>query len=93
MLCTSKANALDGTVIDITGTGSGTHTITLGDDVMPYDGIFDEIMREMIVMHARAKQEGQVGQPEAIYGDVFRKRAFEERIRRSFVPKYYRLDY
>lgn len=94
-LATSKANALDNSVVTISDAGTGTHTIAFGSDgdFMPYDGIFDELMREMIVMHARAKQEGDVGQPEAIYGDVFRKRAFEERIRRGFVPKYYRLDF
>jgi hypothetical protein len=94
-LATSKANALDNTVITISDAGSGTHTIAWGSngDYMPYDGIFDELIREMIVMHARAKMEGNVGQPEAIYGDVFRKRAFEERIRRQFVPKYHRLDF
>lgn len=92
-LASSKANALDGTAVTLSDAGTGTHTITMGDDYMPWDGIFDELMREMIVMHARAKMTGNVGQPEAIYGDVFRKRAFEERIRRSFVPKYYRLDF
>jgi hypothetical protein len=92
-LASSKANALDNDPVTISDAGSGTHTITLTDDIMPWDGIFDELLREMIVMHAKAKQEGNVGQPEAIYGDVFRKRAFEERIRRDFVKKYYSLDY
>lgn len=92
-LASSKANALDGTAVTISDAGTGTHTITLTADAMPWDGIFDELLREMVVMHARAKMTGEVGQPEAIYGDVFRKRAFEERIRREFIPKYYRLDY
>ncbi|MHA2067441.1 MAG: hypothetical protein ACXABY_24000, partial [Candidatus Thorarchaeota archaeon] len=94
-LATSKANALDNSVVNISDTGTGTHTIAWGSngDYMPWDGIFDELIREMIVMHAKAKMEGNVGQPEAIYGDIFRKRAFEERIRRSFIPKRYRLDF
>lgn len=92
-LASSKDNALAGTEIDITATGSGTHTITLQSDVMPYDGIYDEIIREMLVMHGRAKQSGNVGNAEQIYGQVFRKRAFEERLRRNWTPKYYRLDF
>jgi len=92
-LASSKVNALQGTVVDITATGSGTHTITLGDDVMPFDGAFDEHFREMLVMHARAKTTGKIGQPEAIYSDIFRKRANEETIRRKFVEKYYHIDW
>lgn len=92
-LATSRVNALENSIIDITNTGSGTHTLTLGDDVMPYDGAYDGFLREMLVMHSRAKRTGKMGQPDAIYGEIFRKRAMEETIRRKFVEKYYRLDY
>lgn len=92
-LATSKMNALDGTNIDITASGSGTHTLTLGDDMMPYDGAFDNMLREMLVMHARARADGKLGQPEAIYTEIFRKRAAEETIRRKFTKKYYSIDY
>jgi hypothetical protein len=92
-LSTSKINALEESVVDITASGSGTHTITLGDDVMPYSGSYDGVLREMLVMHARAKGEGKIGQPEAIYGAAFKKRAMEETIRRKFREKYYVMDY
>lgn len=92
-LATSKMNALDRTDITISAAGSGTHTLTLGDDVMPYDGTFDHIIREMMVMHTRAKSEGKIGQPEAIYNAVFKKRAMEETIRRGFMEKLYHIDY
>lgn len=92
-LATSKINALEGTDIDITATGSGTHTITLGDDVMPYDGAFDNIIREMMVLHARSKSDGKVGQSEALSNQIFKKRAMEETIRRKFREKYYAIDY
>jgi hypothetical protein len=90
---TSKDNALAGTVVDITATGSGTQTVTLQPELLPYDGIFDEYFREIVVLHAASKQEGQVRGPDAFYERLFRKRAFEETIRRDFVPKYYRIDY
>jgi hypothetical protein len=92
-LSTSKINALEESVVDITASGSGTHTLTLSDDVMPYDGAYDGVLREMLVMHARAKGEGKIGQPEAIYGAAFKKRAMEETIRRRFREKYYVMDY
>ena len=92
-LATSKINALEGTVVDISATGSGTHTITLNGDMMPYEGAFDHAIREMMVMHARAKGEGKIGQPEAIYNAVFKKRAMEETIRRGFQEKYYSIDW
>lgn len=92
-LATSKVNALEGSIITLTSTGTVTNTITLGDDVMPYDGAFDNMIREMVVMHARAKSTGKIGQPEAIYNDIFKKRAMEETIRRKFVEKHYSIDY
>ncbi len=89
-LCTSKVNALEDSVIDITTTGSGTHTITLGNDEMPWDGIFDEFLREMLVLHALSKSTGNL---EATNANLFKKRAMEEVIRRGFVPKYYHITF
>jgi hypothetical protein len=53
-LASSKVNALEGSVVDITGTGTGTHTMafTSSTDIMPYDGIYDDLFREMLVLHA-----------------------------------------
>ena len=62
-------------------------------DMMPYDGRYDQLFREMLVMHAKAKKEGNVGQPEGIYHEIFRRRAWEETLRRNFVPKPYRIDF
>lgn len=79
--------------VDVTSTGTGTHTITMQPDMMPYDGIFDEYFREMMVLHGASKMEGQPRASDAFYERMFRKRAFEEVIARQFAPKYYRLDY
>jgi hypothetical protein len=90
-LSTSKDNALAGTTIDITGAGSGTQTILMGNDLMPYDGIFDDLFREMLVLHAIAKRGQET--PDATYTNLFRKRAMEETIRRNHIPKYYWINY
>ena len=79
--------------VNITNTGTGTHTITMQPDLMPYDGIFDEYFREMLVLHAGAKSTSQPNPADAFYERIFRKRAFEEVINRKFVPRYYRLNY
>lgn len=91
-LATSKANALDNSVVTISDAGTGTHTIAWGSngDYMPWDGIFDDFIKEMVVLHAVSKR-GQ--KPSGLFEALFKKRAMEETIRRGFVPKYYRLDY
>jgi hypothetical protein len=94
-LASSRTNAIAGTEIDITTTGSGTHTLafTNSTDMMPYNGHFDELIREMLVMTARARKDGSPGRTETIYTEIFRKRAMEEAIRKNFVPKIYWLGF
>jgi hypothetical protein len=62
-------------------------------DSMPYNDIFNEFLREMVVSHAKAKREGAIGQGEQIYGAQFKRRAMEETIRRGFVAKPYVMDF
>lgn len=69
--------------VDLAGTGSGTHTITLSD-TMPYDDRYNELLREMLVLHAKGKREGQTSRPDALFHRTFRKRMFEEEVRRRF---------
>ena len=90
-LATSKDNALAGTEVDITDQGTGTHTITLGSDLMPYDGIFDEFFREMLLLYSMDKRGQKV---QGSFGtSIFKKRAFEEVIRRGYAPKAYYIDF
>jgi hypothetical protein len=91
-LATSKANALNGTTITTTDAGTGTHTMTMAAsaDSLPYDGIFDEFIREMLVAHAKSKKQQR---PSPIYHEAFRRRAMEEVLRRQYVPKPYVIDY
>jgi hypothetical protein len=79
-----------GTVVSIADAGSGTHTITLGDDMMPYDGIFDEFLREMLIIYSMDKRGAKTG---SLGYTIFKKRAFEETIRREYAAKPYKLDF
>jgi hypothetical protein len=71
---------------------SKTGTVT-ASSTTPYNGIFDDSIREMLVMHAKAKKEGILAKAEIMYGEMFRKRAMEIEIRRSFLPKTYSIDF
>lgn len=91
-LCTTKSNAIGSSNIDITDVGTGTHTIT-HTEYMPFDGKWDNLFREMLVIHAKGKKEGQMSNVDSIFQEIFRKRAFEEHIRRNFVPRNYNIDF
>jgi len=91
-LATSKSNAIAGTEIDITTTGSGTHTITQ-TEYTPYDGRYDEFLREMLVLHAKGKREGGASKSDAMFQSIFRKRMFEEEVRRGFQEPSYYVDF
>lgn len=83
MLASSINNALDETAVTISDAGTGTHTIAL-TEYTPYNGMYDDFLREMLVMHAKGKREGQTSRPDAMFQRVFRKRLFEEEVRRGF---------
>jgi len=53
-------------------------------DNMPYSDIFNETIREMMVLQARFNREGS---GDSIIRSAFRKRAAEEEVQRSFVPR------
>lgn len=69
-----------------------TGTLTAASD-MPYSDRFDDVFREMLVMHAKAKKEGAMSPTEQTYQAAFRRVAIELQIRTDFVPKYYRLGF
>lgn len=69
-----------------------TASLALGDS-MPFQDRFNETFREMLVLYAQGKKEGN---PSAINGmmqSLFQKRASEETIRRNFVQKPYYIDF
>lgn len=108
-LATTAALAAAGTAVTFSDDGTGAHTLTertglvihyntkeaakAVTDSMPYNDIFNEFLREMVVMHARAKKDGTIGIGESTYHQMFKKRAWEETIRRGFVPRPYYIDF
>lgn len=87
-MATTRGNAMADTNLSVTSNGTGVQTVSQ-TDIMPYNGMYDEFLREMLVMHAKAKKEGQIEKPEALYQQVFRGRAIQEEIRRGFNPSPY----
>ena len=69
-----------------------TDTLTLTDS-MPYNSIFDETFRELLVGNAKAKKEGRISQSDGFYSELFRRRAMQENLRRNHVPKPYSKDF
>lgn len=69
-----------------------TATLTTASS-MPYNDQFNEVFRELLVMHAKAKKEGQIGPSEQVYQSLFRQILFQQQIRTDRVPKYYKLDF
>jgi hypothetical protein len=68
----------------------GTVTLTTST---PFNGIFDDTIREMLVMHAKGKKEGLLTKTEMLYSELFKKRAMEILLRRSFLPATYHKDF
>lgn len=66
--------------------------LALTDD-MPFQDRFNESFREMMVLYAQGKKDGN---PSAINGmmqTLFMKRAMEETTRRNFIQKSYYIDF
>jgi hypothetical protein len=69
-----------------------TAALTITDS-MPYNSIFDETFRELLVGNAKAKKEGRISRSDGFYSELFRRRAMQENLRRNFVPKPYSKDF
>jgi hypothetical protein len=68
-----------------------TAALTLSSN-MPYADIFNEFLREMLVMCAKAKKEGLVDRADVTFQNLFRMRAHRETIARSFIPWPYNMS-
>jgi len=56
---------------------------------MPYSDRFNEFLREMLVVCAKAKKEGIIDRADTLLSAMFRSRAMQEEIARGFIPKPY----
>ena len=62
-------------------------------DSMPYDDRFNEAFREVMVLYAVAKKDGNASGISSMMTALFQKRAMEEMISRNFYPRPYYIDF
>lgn len=67
--------------------------LTASTSTMPYNGKFDEALREALVMMVQAKKYKNVSQSDAVYLNLFDSIIQQDCINRKFVKKNYRLDF
>lgn len=67
-------------------------TLTLSS-AMPYTGLFNELFREMLVLTAQGKKEGNSLPITMQMNEIFRRKAMETTIMRNYVPRPYRIDF
>lgn len=67
--------------------------ITAEGDTMPYDGRFDEHIREAVVLMAQSKKYKNPPQADAMYASIFESIVHHDALNRKFVKKTYRLDF
>lgn len=56
---------------------------------MPYFDIYNEFLREMLVLNAKAKKEGLLSKADTFFSSLFKMRVMQEEISRGFIPKEY----
>ena len=62
--------------------------LTAVGDSMPYNDVYNESLRETIVMMGRSRMDKKFIQSDAAYSSVFRAIVQQDMINRNFVPKY-----
>ena len=65
-----------------------TTALSLSDS-MPYNDMFNEFLREMLVLCAKAKKEGIINRADGVFNSLFKQRVMQEEISRSFIPRPY----
>ena len=71
----------------------GTAAFTANTDTMPYNGQYDEAIREVLVamcIHKKIKQDSPT---DTVYMDLFDQILFNDMVNRKFWRKQYRLDF
>jgi len=69
-----------------------TTALSLSDS-MPYDDMFNEFLREMLVLCAKAKKEGIINRADGVFNNLFKMRVMQEEISRSYIPRYYNTEF
>lgn len=60
---------------------------------MPYSGVFDETFREMLVLYAQAKKDGNPSAVNGMMNALFQRKAMEITIQRNFVERPYYIGF
>ena len=61
--------------------------LTATTDDMPYANVYDDYLREVMVMMARSKVDKQLLQSDAVYSQTFKSIVHQDMVNRNFVPK------
>jgi len=67
-------------------------TTVVSNGNMPYEGIYDEYLREALILMAQAKKNKKLPQTDAVYLQMFKENVQQDMINRNFVPRA-RLDF
>jgi hypothetical protein len=70
-----------------------TATITAESDSTPYEGRFDDALREAVVLLCESKKYKNPQQADAAYKLVFDAIVFQDVVNRGFIKKNYKLDF
>ena len=68
-------------------------TISDENSTMPYEGRFDEHLREAVVLMAQAKKYKNPQEADALYLKIFSDIVYQDTVNRKFTKKNYRLDF
>lgn len=67
--------------------------LTLETNDMPYQGRFDDMLREAVVLLCESKKYKNPQQADAAYMAIFYNIVYQDTINRKFIKKNYRLDF
>lgn len=62
-------------------------------DSMPYNDVFNDLIREMLIMYAQARKDNTQASVNAVMRNLFKRKAMEETLRRGHIPKSYYIDF
>jgi hypothetical protein len=71
----------------------GTTAFTANTDTMPYNGQYDDAVREILVAMCIHKKYKQDSPTDTVYMDLFDQLVFNDMVNRKFWRKQYRLDF
>ena len=96
------AHVADNIVVDVAADGNTTVTVfydklttavSAESGTMPYQGRFDDMLREAVVLLCESKKYKSPQEADAMYAQIFAKIVQSDLVNRRYVKKHYRLDF